>query len=49
MKKQEHHREKIVAVQEKMLESVKGGSGYSVTTGYAADPDAPKDTIDGGG
>ena len=47
--KKRTQREKVVAVQEKMLESVKGGSGYSITTGYAADPDAPKDTIDGGG
>ncbi|HEY4597410.1 MAG TPA: hypothetical protein VIJ02_13500 [Thermoanaerobaculia bacterium] len=47
--KKRTQREKVVAVQEKMLESVKGGSRYSITTGYAADPDAPKDTIDGGG
>ena len=47
--KKRTQREKVVAVQEKRLEAVKGGSGYNIATGYAADPDAPKDTVDGGG
>jgi len=37
--------EKVVIVQEKMLESVKGGE----TTRHAGDPDSPKDTLTGGG
>ena len=41
MKKQERRREKIVTVQEKKLESVKGGSGYIIATGNEGDPDGP--------
>ena len=39
MKKQTR-REKIVAVQEKRLESVKGGSGYNIAAGEG-EPDQP--------
>jgi hypothetical protein len=41
MKKQERRREKIVPVQEKMLESVKGGSGYAMGSGDTGDPNVP--------
>ena len=47
MKKQTQ-REKIVAVQEKGLESVKGGSGEGIRPIFAGDPDSPKDTLTGG-
>jgi len=47
MKKQTQ-REKIVVVQEKRLEAVKGGSGYIIATGDegGGDPDQP---VNGGG
>ena len=44
MKKQTQ-REKVVMVQEKMLESVKGGE----TTRHAGDPDGPTGDLSGGG
>ena len=47
MKKQTR-REEIVAVQEKKLESVKGGSGEGIRPIYLGDPDSPKDTLSGG-
>jgi len=48
MKKQTR-REKVVAVQEKRLESVKGGSGYNQASGrIEGDPDAPSDGSGGG-
>jgi hypothetical protein len=36
-------REKIVAVQEKMLKSIKGGSGYIYAGARDGDPDPPPD------